>query len=292
MKSLMAISDDVLDNLRTEGYAVVEGFLNPKELAAAREGLFLEYPTPEAYFANPEKYTQLVETQFSGLKFAPYSSWDLNKIAFHPDLVDFAERFCGTTNLELYKIELWAKYSGAIDYDQAHHRDFGNHNMVVPRRDMLWPQLTSFILLSDVTEEDGPTKIVPRAHGEKAPMIPHLLTMGEMQEHEVTITAPAGSLFLYSTDIFHRGSAMTGKNRSRFILLADYSARGNPWMGKMSWPRYANLPAWRKMMERASVRERDLFGFPSPGNEYWNEQTLADVQARYPGMDMTPYAQK
>ncbi len=48
MKSLMAISDDVLDNLRTEGYAVVEGFLNPKELAAAREGLFLEYPTPEA----------------------------------------------------------------------------------------------------------------------------------------------------------------------------------------------------------------------------------------------------
>ena len=116
--------------------------------------------------------------------------------------------------------------------------------------------------------------------------------MGEMQEHEVTITAPAGSLFLYSTDIFHRASAMTGKNRSRFILLADYSARGNPWMGMMSWPRYANLPAWRKMMQRASVRERDLFGFPSPGDEYWNEQTLADVQARYPRMDMSPYNQK
>ena len=36
-------------------------------------------------------------------------------------------------------------------------------------------------------------------------------------------------------------------------------------------------------------RERDLFGWPPPGSEYWNEQTLADVGARYPRMDMTPY---
>ena len=35
--------------------------------------------------------------------------------------------------------------------------------------------------------------------------------------------------------------------------------------------------------------ERDLFGFPKPGDPYWNEQTLADVAARYPGMDLTPY---
>ncbi len=31
-------------------------------------------------------------------------------------------------------IELWAKYSGAIDYDQPLHRDFGNHTMTVPKR--------------------------------------------------------------------------------------------------------------------------------------------------------------
>jgi hypothetical protein len=37
------------------------------------------------------------------------------------------------------------------------------------------------------------------------------------------------------------------------------------------------------------VRERDLFGFPRPGDEYWDDQTLVDVSARYPGMDMSPY---
>ena len=38
-----------------------------------------------------------------------------------------------------------------------------------------------------------------------------------------------------------------------------------------------------------SVRERDLFGFPRPGDPYWNRQTVQDVAARYPGLDMEPY---
>jgi hypothetical protein len=37
------------------------------------------------------------------------------------------------------------------------------------------------------------------------------------------------------------------------------------------------------------VRERSVFGFPAPGDPYWDEQTLADTQARYPGADLTPY---
>ena len=44
------------------------------------------------------------------------------------------------------------------------------------------------------------------------------------------------------------------------------------------------------MMERATPRERELFGFPAIGDPYWNEQTLTDVQCRYPRMDMTPYS--
>jgi hypothetical protein len=38
-----------------------------------------------------------------------------------------------------------------------------------------------------------------------------------------------------------------------------------------------------------SVRQRDLFGFPPPGSDYWTQETLAGVAARYPAMDMTPY---
>lgn len=285
----MPITDETLERVRAEGYAVVEGFLTSDELAAARAGVFELFPTPEEYLAAPEAHARVVRHQFAGLRLGPYPSWDLNRIAFHPDLVDAAERFCATTDLQLYKIELWAKYSGGADYDQAHHRDYGNHSLVVPRRDGRWPQLTSFILLSDVTEQDGPTKVVPRAVGDAVPLVPLELEPGDLVDQEVPVVGPAGSILLYTTDVLHRGSAMTGTDRSRFSLLADYSARGNPWMGKMSWPGLALHPGWQELVERASVRERDLFGFPPPGHEYWDDQTLADVQARYPGMDLAPY---
>jgi hypothetical protein len=44
-----------------------------------------------------------------------------------------------------------------------------------------------------------------------------------------------------------------------------------------------------QLMPQCTVRERDLFGFPRPGDPYWNDQTLHDVALRYPGMDLEPY---
>jgi len=93
---------------------------------------------------------------------------------------------------------------------------------------------------------------------------------------------------VYRTDVLHRGSNLTGAARSRFSLLADYQARGTTWRGKMSWPK-DSPHRWAKLIPQCSVRERDLFGFPRPGDDYWNDQTRRDVAARYPGIDTTPY---
>jgi hypothetical protein len=48
-------------------------------------------------------------------------------------------------------------------------------------------------------------------------------------------------------------------------------------------------PDWGELIERATPRQRSVFGFPAPGDPYWDEQTLADTQTRYPGADLTPY---
>lgn len=285
----MRIPDSLLEQVRTEGFAIMDGFLAADELAAAQEGMFEDLPRPDVYFADPDAHRDFAESQFAGIRNPPYRSWAVNRLAFHPDLVDAAERFCGSTDLQLYKVELWAKYSGAVDYDQAHHRDYGNHNLVVPRTDGWWPQLTTFTLLSDVTAADGPTKIVPRSIGDELPLVPRRLQPGQLAEHEVPVIGPAGSILLYTTDVFHRGSAFSGHPRSRFVLLADYCRRGNPWQGMISWPRLATYPGWSEMLGRMTLRERDLFGFPPPGHEYWNEQTVRDVGARYPDIDMAPY---
>ena len=209
-------------------------------------------------------------------------------MAFHPDLVDAAERFIGTPELQLYKIELWAKYAGAIDYDQplAPRLRQPQSRGAPPRRPL--SQLTTFIFLSDVTDEDGPTRIVPYDRGHDVPFTPLYLRPGAHAAADVPAIGHAGSLLAYRTDVLHRGSNFPAPRRARFSILADYPATRITWGGKMSWPKQSP-ERWAKLLPQCSVRERDLFGFPRPGHDYWNDQTLADVAARYPGMDMSPY---
>jgi hypothetical protein len=296
----MRVPDHCVDDLRQQGYFVLEGFLDPDELAAAREGLWLHYPRPVDYFAAPEAHTWLATDQWAGLIRGPWQSWDLTRLAFHPDLLDLAERFLGSADLRLYEAELWAKYAGAVDYDQCHHRDFVNHSLVVPKRSEPATQMLSWILLSDVSEEDGPTKVVPLSIGDSVPYWPvrghhdipnKYLPFGMFADEEIAMTGPAGTLFTFRSDVLHRGSRMVGERSTRFALLANYDLWAPRWAGRVAWAQYATREEWFDLIERASPRERSLFGFPAPGDAYWDAQTLADTQMRYPGADLTPYRQ-
>jgi Phytanoyl-CoA dioxygenase (PhyH) len=284
----MRVPDATLAQVRERGFALMEGFLGDAELQAAREALWLHFPPPQDYFADPGSHAHYAASQFAGVEEFPYRSWDLNHLAVHPDLVDAAERYLETPELHLYKVELWAKYAGAVDYDQPLHRDYGSHSLVIPRPESRYQQLTTFIYLSDVTEGDGPTRIVPYEDGKDVPYTPLYLPFGSLADAEVACTGPAGSLLLYRTDVLHRGSDMTSLGHARFSLLADFQVRGTTWGGKMAWPK-ASPERWARFIPQCSVRERDLFGFPRPGDPYWSAETLAGVAARYPGIDLGPY---
>jgi hypothetical protein len=285
----MRVPDATLDEVRHRGFSLLEGFLSADELAAAQDALWLHFPKPADYFADPQRHANYATSQFAGVEEFPYRSWDLNRLAVHPDLVDAAERYLGTPELHLYKVELWAKYAGAVNYDQPLHRDYGSHSLVVPRPEPRYQQLTTFIFLSDVTEADGPTCIVPYEEGKDVPYTPLYLAFGSLADVEVPAVGAAGSLLIYRTDILHRGSDMTGAGHSRFSLLADFQVRGTTWGGKMAWPKQSP-DRWARFIPQCSVRQRDLFGFPRPGDPYWDEHTLAQVAQRYPGFDTEPYA--
>ena len=295
----MRIPDEALAQLDHQGFTIVEGMLDDDEVEAAREGIWHHHPRPDDYFADPDAHPHLGANGFAGIdRGFPFASWDLTRLCFHPDLIDAVGRYLGSDDLSLYKVELWAKYAGATDYEQAHHRDFANHTLVVPRADGVGRQITTFTLLSDVTEADAPTKIVPLPHSAHLPLVLDndqmaerftVLPMGELFEVEVPVVGPAGTVLLYRTDVFHRASGFTEPGRSRFTLLLDFEARGPSWTGKVAWANHGSRPGWQEFLPRLSVRERDLFGFPKPGDPYWNDQTLTDVAARYPGLDVEPY---
>jgi hypothetical protein len=100
------VPDANLDEVRHHGFTMVEGFLAPDELRAAQDALWLHFPKPEEYFADPTRYPRYAGDQFGGVEEFPYRSWDLNRLAFHADLVEAAERYLGTDDLHLYKVEL------------------------------------------------------------------------------------------------------------------------------------------------------------------------------------------
>ncbi|HZC16005.1 MAG TPA: phytanoyl-CoA dioxygenase family protein [Caulobacteraceae bacterium] len=287
----MKVSDAKLAEVHERGFTVVPGFLDAVTLAEAQAAMWDVHPHPADYFADPSKYPDYDDSQFAGIELFPYAEWALSRLPVYPDLIDAMERLLGTDDIEVYKVELWAKYAGAIDYEQPHHRDFGNHTVVVPRLDGVHTQYTTFILLSDVTELDGPTKVVPVQYTKDLPLIPNRLPKGAFEEHEEAITGPAGSLMIYRTSVLHRGSGFGAPGRSRFAMLIDYQSRGWRWNGKMSWPHHAGKKGFRRAMSLMTPRQRDLFGWPPVGSDYWNQQTLRDVAARYPYMDMTPYAE-
>jgi hypothetical protein len=281
------VTDAQLLELREVGFTRVEGFIPAAELAEAQAALWSVFPKPEDYFSDPAVHAKFAKSQFAGIRHFPFNLPIFDRLCVLPDLVDTAERFLGSSEIDLYKIELWAKYAGAIDYDQPHHRDYGNHTLVVPHPQR--PQLTTIMLLSDVSAADAPTCAVPLAHSRDIPTTPMILKPGELTEHEVVLNGSAGAIILYQTHVFHRGSNFKRPDASRFIYMTDFKRRGDPWTGKQAWPDHALRPGFGAALSAMSVRQRDLFGFPPPGSDYWTQETLAGVAARYPAMDMTPY---
>ncbi|MEZ5230632.1 MAG: hypothetical protein R2710_29365 [Acidimicrobiales bacterium] len=284
----MRLSDETLDdpNRRLRDR---RGFLTDAEVEAAQRADFDIFPEPAEYFADPSRYESLVQGQFSGLRVGPFPSWELNRLGVPP-----RPRRCRRAVLRFDRSR------------SLQDRTLGE----VLRSGRLRPASSPRLRQSQSRGASGRWSLAPAHHlhpavgclrgrrsdqgrtapvGVDAPLYPNRVGPGEFADDEVAVTGPAGTLFLYTTDVLHRASSMTGEQRSRFVLLADYAARGNPWMGKVSWPGRALDPAWPDLLAKASPRERELFGFPPVGSDYWNEQTVSDVGQRWPGIDMSVY---
>jgi hypothetical protein len=91
----MRVPDRCLEDLRDRGYCVFDGFLESEELAAAQEALWLHYPRPADYFVDPAAHRWLATDQWAGIIRGPWRSWDLTRLAFHPDLLGGALPWVG-----------------------------------------------------------------------------------------------------------------------------------------------------------------------------------------------------
>lgn len=284
----MVLTADERHRYHTDGFVLVPEAIDRDTIDRAIAALPAEFPSPDDFFADPDAHADL-HGPFAGNRHFPWSHIDLNLLTAAPWLTAVAEELLESADISIYKAELWAKYAGFGPYDQGHHRDFGNHTLVVPRADGRWRQLTTFVYLNDVGEGDGPTALVPRSETADIPLGERKAPSGELVDREVTVAGPAGSVLLYQTDVFHRGTELTGERSFRFAALIDFKRNDMTWGGKHAWPDHGNSEHLAEFLTVIDARRRSLFGFPPPGHGYWNDQTLADVQIRYPDMDLDPY---
>ena len=278
------------------GYVILPGYLPATDLAPAQAALRALFPTAEEFHddLDPERNARLREDEYAGNVAFPFPDPALSLLAVHPKVVALAEAVLGTDDVRLYSCEAWAKYAGAAEYAQAHHRDFAGHTPLVPSDEVPFRTVEIFLYLHDVPEGCAPTRYVSRTLSADLPFRarPHWYLPEEtpaLYEAEVSAAGPAGTVTAFSIDTMHRAVDFTDPRGARFTLMPNYRTGAAEWSTRYSWGKRAQSDEWHAFVPRASYRQLLLFGFPPAGHPYWTPETLAGVAARYPGLDMTPW---
>ncbi|HEY9219097.1 MAG TPA: phytanoyl-CoA dioxygenase family protein [Phenylobacterium sp.] len=286
---------------RREGGVLIENFFTPEEVAAVAADFTQVFGPGEAADAPLVKARDRVggfhQAQFKTLESVPLDcSPALNLIGVHPALIAFARAALETPDLHLYQNQAWAKATGAADYDQPFHCDYLNHTLVAPSEDPRRNTMTFFCYFSDVTEAHGPMHYVPKSDSER--IAGPEATLGDpgrqaelhrrLAPFARSTAAPAGSLFAYGIDIYHRGTNLTAPQGRRFAVTSCFKRRDDPTIGYTAWPFHHTKP-WARIFDHATPEQLACFGVAPPGDPFWTQTTLARAQARYPNWDLAPY---
>ena len=221
----------------------------------------------------------------------------LNLIGLHPDLMAFARAALQTDEIRLYQCEAWAKFTGDADYDQPFHCDFANHTLTVPSEDFRQNAVTIICYFTDVTEAHGPAHFVPRPEslkvaGPEVTFYSDEATQAKLQADLATLArssaAPAGSIFPYAIDTYHRGTNLTAPHGCRYAMMVAYRAATTESIQRYAWPFHFSKP-WHILFEHATPEQLACFGVQPPGHPFWTPDTLRRAQARYPRWNLDPW---
>lgn len=284
---------------RRDGGVLIERFFTADEVSAVHADFIKVFGrnagADEALVKRaPGESGKFNPAQFATFAAIPFDcSPALNLIGVHPELIRFAREALETEHVHIYQCQAWAKYTGDADYEQPLHTDFSNHTLTVPAEDVRENSVTILCYFTDVTEAHGPMHYVTRPDSEPvAP--PEAIYRGDpdLQEKllplERSSAAPAGSIFPYSIDVYHRGTNLTAPGGYRFAVMACFKRADNDAIGYHAWP-YHHTQPWANVFDHATPDQLTCFGVHPPGHPFWTPVTLERAAARYPNWDLRPY---
>ena len=298
---------------REDGWVLLDGLIGTEEIDALTEDLREIFPRAEDLHADPDGVTErwlghpvqpkeVFVWPDEGPGFRPdQQRWAaafpfagtgaLNRMCVHPSIVDFAERALDNNEIRLYQAHLSAKYAGVTNYEQPMHVD-RNHSWLPAGSESPWWNLEGFLYLTDVTDDDNPTRLV--TVGETVHIdSPYGVVMPNMEPGVYAAERPApgvrGSYLAYRSDTWHRGAPFGSGTGARVVLAVAFKNASVEWIGYDTQQSRSTGIEWTVFVESSTPRELELFGWPPPGHPVWDERLVERTQERYPALDLGPW---
>lgn len=295
-------TDEDIAAWNRDGAVLIEDFFSAEELAPVVRDFETLYgdKAPGAQSTARDNKQDGAIGQFEAEQFAHFDdmpfncSAALNLLGMHPALAELARAALQVDDVHLYQSHSWAKYTGGADYDQTFHCDFKNHTLIAPSDHVQERTINIMIYATDVTDEHGAIHYVTQPDGDtvmngRRPQFPDAADQARLKPLEKSGAAPAGSVFAYGIDVFHRGTNLTRPGARRFTLTASFKRAGNELIGWSAWP-YHFMKPWETIFAHATPEQLALIGIPRPGDPYWTARTLERTRERYPGWHSDAYA--
>ena len=144
--------------------------------------------------------------------------------------------------------------------------------------------MTFLTFFTDVTEAHGPTHYVTRPDAAPIASPDRTLNPETAAAAQPALSAvarsnagPAGSVFAYGIDIWHRGTNMTAPGGARYAVTATFKRAGDDAIGYVAWP-FHHMKPWNVVFEHASPEQLACFGVQPPGHPFWTEETIRRVR--------------
>lgn len=194
--------DDVARQLEEQGWVVLPDLIPADTVTALRDGVERTMTQAETRFGGNTFLGERTRRVFNLLSHDPL----YGAVPLQPEILGVIEKVLGR---EFLLSSLTAIETHPGQGPQPLHADDGSIPLARPH-----PPLAVVALwaLTDFTEDNGATRLVPRSHTESRRPEP-----GEDAD-TISATMPAGSVLLYNGSIWHGGGANQSDARRMFIV--------------------------------------------------------------------------
>ena len=248
---------DQLHDLQESGYAYIPNALTDNEIKELREAIGRLEPIAEA---NDLLRDAGDEQGLGEDSIHVKNAFNRDRVFFdcldRPRVIELAEAALGE---DCHIIGMSAWRSGPGRPDQHLHVDWAPIPLpadvaIDPRVRLPIFVATAHYYLNDITEELGPTKMIPGSH--RAGRTPEENEIEWNGVKEQSVIVDAGDVVMFRSEIWHRGSA-NNSMESRYLVQVHYSSR---WIAQRMPPYLNKFNFDETLLASANPRQLRLLG--------------------------------